>query len=133
MDGEDSSVGGTQPENDPDGCGCGCHLSKPKTPPPANIIDLSCHPAHGNMLLMKQSEAAQLLGVSTITLNVRFRARFPQMRWPWRQCESLRRQIDRTNELCAKGRITEEIREARVKQMEDEMALLVKGPVEINL
>lgn len=100
---------------------------------PQVVVDLANHPQHGNMLIMQQGDVARLLGVSVCALNRSFRATHQGMRWPCRRYGSLKTQVKRTKGLYKKEKISKEVRKARVKCLKAEMALLIKGPVEIRL
>lgn len=122
MDGGDSTAQSAEPMD-----------AEAPLPAKQATVDLASHPVHGNLLTMQQTDAARLLGVNTIMLNSRFRASHPNVRWPWRRHSMLKTQIRRTKELYKQGKITKPVRKARVKCFKAEMALLVKGPVEISL
>ncbi len=124
MDGGESSVESTEPADVPAAEEAG------KQPV---MIDLANHPVHGNMLARPQSEVAALLGQKVIRFNARFRAKHPDTRWPFRRYMSLKRQVKKTKGLYKKGKISKDVRKARVKAFRAEMASLIEGPVEVCL
>ena len=97
------------------------------------VFDLSSHPQYGNLLVRKQSEVAQLLGLNVAAFNSKFKAQYPTMRWPCRLYMSLSRLLEKTAAAYEAGVIDEDVRRARVEWIESEMAALVEGPVLLNL
>ena len=100
---------------------------------PIGCIDLADHPQHGNLLYRRQSDVARLLGVPPSVFCLWYRRQHPRRRWPARQYAALFRRMQCVYAAHQAGRLSREAALPRMRCLDTEMRLLLRGPVPLRM